>query len=137
MHNGRYIAAGLAVFVAIVAFPFVYNIGSKAKTPEPSIDTPVINRMDEKKCVESKEFMRANHMQLLDEWRDAAVRDGNRVYVNTEGKEFEISLQNTCMRCHSNKKKFCDECHNYLAVRPYCWDCHLTPGEGWEGGGGL
>ena len=44
-----------------------------------------------------------------------------------------MSLQNECMRCHSNKKKFCDECHNYMAVKPYCWDCHIAA-EG-EGGG--
>jgi hypothetical protein len=40
-----------------------------------------------------------------------------------------MSLQNGCMRCHSNKKKFCDECHNYMAVKPYCWDCHIQPKE--------
>jgi len=40
-----------------------------------------------------------------------------------------MSLQNGCMTCHSNKKKFCDECHNYMAVVPYCWDCHIQPKE--------
>jgi cytochrome c oxidase subunit 2 len=38
-----------------------------------------------------------------------------------------MSLQNTCMHCHSNKQKFCDECHTYVAVKPYCWDCHIAP----------
>jgi len=33
------------------------------------------------------------------------------------------------MHCHSNKKKFCDECHNYMAVKPFCWDCHIQPRE--------
>jgi hypothetical protein len=40
-----------------------------------------------------------------------------------------MSLQNGCMQCHSNKKKFCDECHNYLSVKPFCWDCHIQPAE--------
>ena len=35
------------------------------------------------------------------------------------------SLSNTCMACHSNKTQFCDQCHNYLAVTPTCWGCHL------------
>jgi hypothetical protein len=77
--------------------------------------------------------MRVGHMSLLDDWRDNALRDGNRKYEDSEGKEIEVSLQNTCVKCHSNKKKFCDECHNYMAVKPYCWDCHIAPVEKEEG----
>jgi len=33
------------------------------------------------------------------------------------------------MKCHSNKKEFCDKCHNYMAVVPYCWSCHIAPKE--------
>jgi hypothetical protein len=33
------------------------------------------------------------------------------------------------MDCHSDKTKFCDQCHNYLSVNPYCWDCHIAPEE--------
>jgi hypothetical protein len=40
-----------------------------------------------------------------------------------------MSLQNSCMKCHSNKKEFCDKCHNYVAVKPYCWSCHIAPKE--------
>jgi hypothetical protein len=36
---------------------------------------------------------------------------------------------NTCMQCHTSKKKFCDTCHAYASVTPYCWDCHLAPVE--------
>ena len=79
----------------------------------------------EKECVRSKEFMKAGHMQLLDDWRDKVVRDGKRVYVNDKGKQFNISLSNTCLDCHSNKADFCDQCHNYASVAPYCWDCHI------------
>ena len=38
-----------------------------------------------------------------------------------------MSLTNTCLGCHSNKAQFCDQCHNYLEVTPYCWDCHVDP----------
>ena len=129
MYDSGKIIAGLLVFVAIIAFPFVYNMGTEIVKPEPKIDTPVIQQMAVKQCVESKVFMRANHMQLLDEWRDAAVRHGDRVYVGSRGERYNISLQNTCMHCHSNKKEFCDTCHNYMAVKPYCWDCHIAPKE--------
>jgi hypothetical protein len=33
------------------------------------------------------------------------------------------------MDCHSNKSKFCDQCHNYVDVDPFCWDCHIEPKE--------
>ncbi|HWR72405.1 MAG TPA: sulfate reduction electron transfer complex DsrMKJOP subunit DsrJ, partial [Nitrospirota bacterium] len=70
------------------------------------------------------------HMQILNNWRDSVVRDNKRQYVSdTSKRHFNMSLQNECMQCHSNKKKFCDECHNYLAVKPFCWDCHIAPKE--------
>ncbi len=129
MYNGGKILAGLVVFLAFFAFPFYYNFGKANARPEPKLNTPVIQQLAEKKCVESRDFMRAEHMQLLNDWRDSVVRDGNRIYVNAEGKRHSISLQNTCMNCHSNKKEFCDSCHNYMAVKPYCWSCHIQPKE--------
>jgi hypothetical protein len=33
------------------------------------------------------------------------------------------------MACHTSKKEFCDRCHDYTSVTPYCWDCHLAPVE--------
>jgi [DsrC]-trisulfide reductase subunit J len=132
LYDGGKILIGLLVFVAIATFPFYYNIGKVNAKPEPKLDTPAILQMpeQERKCVESKEFMRTEHMQLLNNWRDSVVREGYRKYVSeTSGKHYNMSLQNECMRCHSNKKKFCDQCHNYMAVKPYCWDCHIAPKE--------
>ncbi|MCL5237468.1 MAG: sulfate reduction electron transfer complex DsrMKJOP subunit DsrJ [Nitrospirae bacterium] len=131
MYNAGKILIGLIIFFGLATFPFFYNMGKAIAKPEPKVDTPEIMKLakQDRKCVESKEFMRAEHMQLLNEWRDSVVRSNTRVYVNAEGKKFDMSLQNTCMRCHSNKKKFCDECHNYMAVKPYCWDCHIAPKE--------
>ena len=129
LYDGGKIIIGLIVFVGLFTFPFLYNIGKANVMPDPKINTPAINELTEKKCVESKQFMRAEHMKLLNEWRDSAVRQGARVYVNSEGKPYTISLQNTCMHCHSNKKEFCDQCHNYMAVNPYCWNCHIAPKE--------
>ena len=78
-------------------------------------------------CVESVEYMRANHMQRLDNWRNQVVRDAERTYTNTKGKEFKKSLTLTCLKCHKEKKEFCDKCHTYASVKPYCWECHVDP----------
>jgi hypothetical protein len=134
IYDGGKILIGLAVFLAFVLFPFYYPGGKAAAKPDPKTDTPAIQEWNKqygkKECVESKDFMKAEHMQLLNNWRDAVVRDTYRKYVSTSsGKQFDMSLQNTCMRCHTSKKQFCDECHNYMAVKPYCWDCHIQPQE--------
>jgi len=68
-------------------------------------------------------------MKILDEWRHTVVRTQERIYTAADGKQYDMSLQNTCMKCHSNKTQFCDQCHNYLQVKPYCWDCHIAPKE--------
>jgi hypothetical protein len=134
MYNTGKILAGLAVFIAFFTFPFYYNLGKANAKPELKYDTPAIQKWEQefgkKECVESKEFMRAEHMQLLNNWRDDVVRSADRVYVSsTSGKRFQMSLQNTCLNCHSNKKDFCDKCHTYMAVNPYCFDCHIVPKE--------
>lgn len=129
MYDGGKIITGLAIFVVLVTFPYLINIGKAYPKPEPKIDTPAIQQMAEKKCVEPKQTMKTLHMQMLNDWRDSVVRDGNRIYTAADGKQYAMSLQNTCMKCHSNKKQFCDQCHNYLAVTPYCWDCHIQPKE--------
>ncbi len=134
LYGGGKIFIGLAVFLAFALFPFYNNVGKVNAKPEPKTDTPAIQEWEKqygkKECVESKDFMRREHMQLLNNWRDSVVREMYRKYVSTSnGKRFDMSLQNGCMHCHSNKKKFCDECHNYMAVKPYCWDCHIQPQE--------
>ena len=130
MYDGWKIIIGLIIFVGIATFPFLYDVGKASiPPPDPKIDTPEIQKMAVKKCVESKSFMKAEHMVMINDWRDSVVRDGNRLYTSTDGQQYAMSLQNTCMKCHSNKTKFCDECHNYVGVKPYCWDCHTAPKE--------
>jgi len=133
MYNGGKILFGLFIFVAVATFPFYSNVGKANVAPEPSIDTPAIQKLSEKKCIEPTAVMRNQHMKILDEWRDLVVRDGQTVYVASDGKKYNMSLQNTCMECHSNKAEFCDSCHTYSGVKPYCWDCHLAPKEGNHG----
>ncbi len=122
MFHAGLIATGLIIFVAIVISPFLFNFGKAAPPPEVVLTEKA--RAAET-CVREKDYMTRQHMQLLDVWRDAVVRDGSRVYVNSQGKRYDMSLSNTCLDCHSNKAEFCDRCHNYASVTPYCWDCHI------------
>ena len=129
MYDTGKIIPGLIIFVGLITFP-IWSSGFQAgKAPEPKLNTPEIEAMAEKKCVESKEFMRKEHMQMLNNWRDEVVREGKRFRVEADGKELEKSLQKTCMKCHANKKEFCDTCHTYASISPYCWDCHVAPKE--------
>jgi len=123
MYDSDKIVPGLIVFAVLITFPFWFNLGKAA--PAPQLELP----KEEKACLEATPYMRAQHMQLLNDWRTSVVRDANRVYVAQDGKEFLMSLQNTCIQCHTSKVKFCDRCHNYANVAPYCWDCHIPPKE--------
>ncbi len=130
MSDSGKIIAGLLIFLALVTFPFWYERGRTATPPALSLDTPEIRKLAVKECVAPTPYMRASHMDLLHSWRDAVVRNEDRVYVNGEGKKYNMSLSQTCLGCHSNKEKFCDTCHNYQGVKPNCWDCHVVPKEG-------
>jgi len=124
MYDGGKIIPGLIVFVGLITFPIWYNAGNAGDVPKP--EKPA----DAKECVEATEFMRTSHMVVLNQWRDDIVRDGGtRSGKTASGDEYSRSLQKGCMKCHVSKQKFCDRCHEYAAVKPYCWDCHLPPQE--------
>jgi len=136
-YDGKYIFGGLIVLLALVALPFLPNAGKAIPPPVRQLDTPVIQKLAKKdrKCLMPTEWMRANHMQMLVEWRDKVVRSNEkgapdgRYFVTPDGRKFFASLTNSCLDCHSNKDKFCDQCHNYVAVVPNCFGCHLQEGK--------
>jgi len=123
------IIAGTVIFVGLITLPFWLGLGKKPVPPEPSLDTPAIAALMDKRCVEDTAFMRANHMKLITSWRDRVVREGDRLYTTKSGKVIEASLTGTCLKCHSNKDQFCDRCHDYVGAKPTCWNCHIIPGE--------
>ncbi|MBO8168698.1 MAG: sulfate reduction electron transfer complex DsrMKJOP subunit DsrJ [Thermoanaerobacteraceae bacterium] len=125
MYKSRNILAGLIIFIAMATFPFWSALGNDSVAPVLELDTPAINQLEEKQCVESRDFMRRRHMELLMEWKNAVAREGMRIYRASDGKTYDMSLQNTCLKCHSNKEEFCDRCHDYAGVKPVCWSCHL------------
>lgn len=127
MHNKKFIIPMLLIVFAIFSAPFWLNLG-KGTAVYPKIVLPT--GADMQTCIEDKDWMRAEHMQLLNAWRDMAVRQDMRTYVASDGRKWEVSLQNTCLKCHSDKVNFCDTCHLANSVEPYCWSCHIIPGEG-------
>lgn len=128
MYKPQNIIIGIVVFLGLITFPIWSNFGQEASAgPEVSLDTPVINAMTDPKCIEDTEYMRANHMKMLSDWKAAVVRDGNRIYVASDSQEYLMSLQNTCFECHSNYEEFCLKCHEYNNVSPTCWTCHVEP----------
>jgi len=85
---------------------------------------------EEAQCVLPPGEQRDGHKALLHDWKQSVVREGNSIYVASDGQEYEMSLSGTCLNCHSNKAEFCDQCHSYTAVNPDCWSCHkLLEGE--------
>jgi predicted CXXCH cytochrome family protein len=85
------------------------------------------------RCVESVEFMRRHHMEMLKHQRGETVHRGVR-----DGR---FSLKG-CVNCHEVKdaggkavsfkdsRHFCRTCHDYAAVRIDCFECHASrPGE--------
>ena len=122
MNDKKLIVAGIFIFVVLLSFPFWFNLGKATPAPELVLTDKA---KAAKVCVMPTDYMRAEHMQLLDVWRHNVVRNAQRTFVNTSGKEFNMSLSNTCLDCHANKAEFCDRCHNFASVRPYCWDCHI------------
>ncbi len=119
MYDVGKIVLGLGVFAALVTGPAWYAFGRGTGQP-PELEKPA----DAKQCIESKSFMRSRHMELLNEWRNAVVRNGDHVYVATDGQRYEMKLTGTCLGCHKDPGKFCIKCHEYAGVDVFCWDCH-------------
>ena len=130
MYDAGKIIFGLIIFVILFSSPIWLNLAGNPGY-KPDIQYPV----NEKECIAPREYMNHNHMEILNDWRDKVVRADIRFYNQNakpfliDGKPAEMSLTHTCLKCHSNKSEFCDRCHNFLAVKPYCWECHVTPEE--------
>ena len=121
MHDAGKVMVGLVIFLAVVTSPVWSHAlkGTAVGAPELTIGG------ESTVCVAETSYMRSLHMDLLNDWRDEAVRDGDRVYVGLGGVEYDKSITGTCLRsCHSNREEFCDQCHQYVGAEVYCWDCH-------------
>jgi hypothetical protein len=81
-------------------------------------------------CVEPTNYMRRNHMKVLNHHRDETVIEGIRT------KKYSLK---ECINCHASeetgsvaaaKDDFCVSCHSYAAVKIDCFDCHSTKPQG-------
>ena len=123
------IIAGTLLFLGLLSFPIWHNLASGKTSYRPDLVVKTRNVPGKDKCVMPVEYMRTSHMKLLNEWRTAVVRSGDRIFTAADGRQFQRSLTGTCLDCHSNKSSFCDRCHDYAGVKPSCWDCHVVPHE--------
>ena len=114
-------SAALGALVALS--PLVSAGGSASGVPQ-----PVIQKGQGDKCVEDTEYMRRNHMEVLEHHRDRTVHEGIRTKQH--------SLKN-CIECHATpdasgqrtvlgKDHFCQSCHTYAAVKIDCFECHSS-----------
>lgn len=123
MYDKGKVLGGLAVFLCLASFPVWYSAASGKAAPYAGPVLPA----SENKCVESTQYMKEYHMQLLQQWRTSVVRDGVYTYTASDNSTYDINLTGNCLKCHSNKAEFCDSCHNYTGVSPNCWECHNIP----------
>ena len=81
MYDSIKVISGIVIFLLILSLPIWYNsaTGMADYVPEVSIAGAGTE------CIESTEFMRANHMHLLNDWRDDVVRGETRIYKATNG----------------------------------------------------
>jgi hypothetical protein len=124
MSDRTKIIAGLLVFLALAAFPIWNRLFAAGQARAPEVELPT----NASRCVESREYMIGSHMELLNQWRDAVVREGERMYHSFSFPDAEpvaMSLTGTCLRCHTSRENFCTKCHDYANVDPTCWDCHV------------
>ena len=125
MYDGKKIIPGLIIFLGLITLPLWYNAASGKTGYVPKPKAPA----DKKECVEPKNDIRIIHKDLLADWREVVVRKAGTIYIAGNRKKHVMSLNRTCMSCHTDRVEFCDACHNYVGVTNKCWDCHVYPKE--------
>lgn len=126
--RGR-IMFGLGAFLVVAAYPLWSAVAAEGNGDRPALERAV-DRVDSTDCIEDTVFMKAHHHELLNDWRQAVIRDEEREYASTSGRTWEMSLTGTCLGCHASSEAFCTRCHDYADAKPTCFDCHVVP----EGG---
>jgi len=93
------------------------------------VPQPDIPRGRGESCVADTDFMRRNHMTMLKHQRDETVLKGVRT------KQYSLK---ECVSCHAvdgpdttpvtvtSPKHFCRSCHDYVAVKIDCFECHAS-----------
>jgi hypothetical protein len=105
--------------ILIILFPLGYSVADFLFSKDTQRSRPFLQMPDAKyrQCVRETSYMRFHHMDLLKAIRDETVR---------EGKAGEITLEN-CQGCHTNRERFCNQCHNAVNLNLDCFGCHYYP----------
>ena len=76
LYDFKYIVLGLLIFFGLLFSAVLPNLGKTVAAPDPKLDTPAIQKLaaKDRKCVMPTDYMRANHMQMLVDWREQVVR---------------------------------------------------------------
>ena len=123
------IAAGLVYVASLAVVAYAANDENTVAADSGRVPVPVIPMGQGENCVEDTDFMRRNHMSLLDHQRDETMHEGIR------GKPYSLK---ECISCHvvtgpdampvtvSNPQHFCRSCHDYAAVSMDCFQCHAS-----------
>lgn len=127
-------AAGLFYVASLAGAAHAANNDQAVAADNGRVPAPVIPMGHGDKCVEDTDFMRRNHMSLLDHQRDKTMHEGIR------SKQYSLR---ECISCHavagpddvpvtvSSPQHFCRSCHDYAAVSIDCFQCHASrPGSG-------
>lgn len=125
----RLLAAGVVV-LATAAMAWA-GVDSTSAPKVGVASKPVITKaLKGEQCVEDTDYMRRNHMDLLNHHRDETVIKGVRT------KQHSLK---ECINCHASEKSgsvakakddFCVSCHSYAAVKIDCFECHSTKPQG-------
>lgn len=120
----RFLALGAVVLTA-AALAWSGASARAGDAPKPAASAAKGER-----CVEDTDYMRRNHMKVLNHHRDKTVLEGIRTKKH--------SLKE-CINCHASEKTgsvakakddFCVSCHSYAAVKIDCFECHSTKPQG-------
>jgi len=103
------------ILLLIVFVPIGYYLARDVFPQDAEVFLEMPDQYDE--CVEDTEYMRFRHMELLLEMREKAVREGIR-------GEHTLS---DCRDCHTNRSRFCNQCHNIVNLNLDCFGCHNYP----------
>ncbi|MHB1051573.1 MAG: hypothetical protein ACYCZT_00680 [Thiobacillus sp.] len=121
----------LALGVVVLTTAALAWAGSDVQPKAKGAPQPVITKaVKGEQCVEPTEYMRRNHMDVLDGHRDKTVIEGIRT------KKYSLK---ECINCHASEKTgsvaaakddFCISCHSYASVKIDCFECHSTKPKG-------
>jgi hypothetical protein len=118
MIDGGRIVGGLALVLVVVTGPAWVEAVRGVDT-----EMPLLTSRNER-CIEPREQMRRDHPALLANWRERAVRLGERIHHTVDERPVRIGLTGTCLGCHGAATEFCDRCHAQVGVTLSCWQCH-------------